>query len=98
MNIVRCISCDGYGWHTDEFTGEAADCTWCDGTGYLYEDANGVQQRIPAADYGKIAAQLEQLEQERLHEMGYTGKAKPPWEQSVRKGTRGGVHPNERED
>jgi len=96
-DIIRCMSCDGYGWHTDEFTGETEECDWCGGTGYVYQSADGVQTRIPAEDYGKVAAQLEQLEQERMHELGYTGEAKPPWEQDIRKGTKGGVHPDERD-
>lgn len=95
--IVRCISCDGYGWHEDDFTGDVEDCTWCNGTGYLYSDDNGVQRQIPHADYGKVADQLEQLERDRMREMGYTGEAKPPWEQNIRRGTKGGLHPDERD-
>ncbi|MEM6528148.1 MAG: hypothetical protein AAF653_07615 [Chloroflexota bacterium] len=98
MDIVRCMSCDGYGWHTDEFTGETEDCDWCGGTGYVYVTAEGVQQRIPASDYGRVADTLEKLEQARMRELGYTGEAKPPWEQNIRKGTRGGIHPEDRDE
>ena len=55
MQIVRCVSCEGYGWFEDEFTGEAADCDWCGGTGYVYRDDRGVDRRIPPADYGRVA-------------------------------------------
>lgn len=96
--IVRCISCDGYGWTADDFTGEAEDCAWCGRTGYVYADADGTQRRIPDADYPGVAAQLEALERDRLRELGYTGEAKRPWEQHIRRGTRGGQHPNARED
>lgn len=84
MEIVRCASCDGYGWLTDEFTGEAEDCDWCGGTGYVYRDAQGVDHRIPEADYGRVADILERLENERLREMGYTGGAKHPDDQAIR--------------
>lgn len=95
--VVRCASCDGYGWHTDEFTGEAEDCGWCGGIGYVYQGADGAQQPIPEQDYGKVADAVETLERDRMRELGYTGDAKPPWEQDVRKGTRGGQHPSERD-
>lgn len=95
-NIVRCLSCDGYGWHEDDFTGETEDCTWCGGTGYMYELADGTQQQIPDTDYGKVADQLEALEQQRMRELGYKGEAKPPWEQDIRRGTVGGIHPDDR--
>lgn len=85
MAIVRCVSCEGYGWHEDEFSGEVEDCDWCGGTGYVYRDANGVDHLIPPADYGRVAAALEALEGERLREMGYTGTAKHPDEQPIRK-------------
>lgn len=84
MQIVRCVSCDGYGWEIDDFSGEAVDCGWCDGTGYLYRDTAGVDHRIPAADYGRVQERLEQLEQTRLREMGYSGTAKHPDEQPIR--------------
>jgi DnaJ-class molecular chaperone len=80
--LVRCPSCDGYGWLDDEEGSE--ECGWCAGAGYVYRDASGVDRAIPPADYGRVAAQLEALEQERLREMGYSGEAKKPWEQAVR--------------
>lgn len=98
MTIVRCLSCEGYGWLEDDFTGEAADCDWCGGAGYVYRDEQGIDHKIPLADYGKVADTLEKLEQERLREMGYSGQAKKPWEQDIRKGTQGGVNPYEAED
>jgi hypothetical protein len=88
MQIVRCVSCDGYGWEIDDFTGDAVDCSWCNGTGYLYRDASGVDHRIPEADYGKVQAKLEQLEQTRMQEMGYSGTAKHPDEQPIRRSDR----------
>jgi hypothetical protein len=98
--IVRCPSCAGYGWQTDDFSGEDHEetCTWCNGAGYVYQDADGVQHRIPNADYGAAADKLEALERERLREIGYTGEAKRPWEQTIRRDTRGGLHPDERDD
>jgi hypothetical protein len=93
VNPVRCISCDGFGWLEDEFTGEQSDCDWCGGAGYVYRDAQGVDHKIPPADYARISAVLEILEEERLREMGYSGQAKKPWEQDVRKGTQGGENP-----
>lgn len=86
--IVRCVSCEGFGWFEDEFSGEAVDCDWCGGVGYAYRDANGVDRRIPPEDYGKVADTLEKLELQRMREMGYKGDAKKPWEQAVRKDTR----------
>lgn len=83
MEIVRCASCDGYGWFDDE-DGGTQDCEWCGGIGYTYRDENGVDKHIPAADYASVAERLEQLERERLREMGYTGEAKKPWEQKIR--------------
>lgn len=84
MDIVRCVSCDGYGWFQDELDGEVADCDWCGGTGYVYRDQRGVDHKIPERDYGRVAAALERLEAERLREMGYTGQAKHPDEQEIR--------------
>jgi hypothetical protein len=84
MDIVRCVSCDGYGWLTDEFSGETTDCDWCGGTGYVYRDLSGVDHRIPEAEYGQVADTLERLEGERLREMGYSGEAKHPDEQAIR--------------
>jgi hypothetical protein len=82
MQIVLCVSCEGYGWF-EEFD-EVSDCDWCGGAGYVYRDANNVDHKIPEADYGKVADQLEKLEADRMREMGYTGDAKKPWEQAIR--------------
>lgn len=85
-NIVRCPSCDGYGWISDEFGDEeTTDCDWCGGTGYIYRDEHGVDHAIPPADYGRVADQLEQLERERMREIGYTGEAKRMEDQEIRK-------------
>jgi hypothetical protein len=84
MEIVRCVSCDGYGWLTDEFSGETTDCDWCGGTGYVYRDVSGIDHPIPEAEYGQVADTLERLESERLREMGYSGEAKHPSEQAIR--------------
>jgi hypothetical protein len=82
--IVRCVSCDGFGWLEDEETGQVTDCEWCAGVGYVYRDEQGVDYRIPEGDYTAVAGTLEALEAERLREMGYTGGAKRPWEQAIR--------------
>ncbi len=82
MQIVRCVSCDGYGWF-EEFDA-VSDCDWCGGAGYVYRDASNVDRKIPEDDYGKVADQLEKLETERMREMGYSGAAKKPWEQAIR--------------
>lgn len=82
--IVACPSCEGYGWFEDEIVGEVEECDWCAGVGYIYRDANGVDHPIPPSDWGRVAEQLEKLESQRLHDMGYTGSAKKPWEQAVR--------------
>lgn len=84
LKIVQCVSCDGYGWFEDDFTGETTECDWCGGTGYVYRDAEGLDHRIPEADYGKVSAILEKLEEKRLQDMGYTGTAKHPDEQPIR--------------
>lgn len=84
MQIVRCVSCEGYGWF-EEDDGTSADCDWCGGAGYVYRDDSGVDHKIPEADYGRVADVLEQLEIERLREMGYTGQPKKPWEQAIRR-------------
>lgn len=76
MNIIECISCDGYGWYEDD-DDQIEDCAWCGGIGYTYRDEAGVDHRIPQSDYEKMASVLEQLEAERLRRLGYTGKAKP---------------------
>lgn len=85
MDIVRCVSCDGYGWFEDE--DEAQDCDWCGGVGYTYRDEGGVDRRIPPGDYPQVSDRLEQLEVERLRQIGYTGQARRPWEQAVRRRT-----------
>lgn len=82
--IVRCNSCDGYGWYEDPFTGESGDCDWCDGVGYVYR-IDGVDKKIPKAEYGAVADKLEQLEEARMRELGYTGDAKHPKDQAIRK-------------
>jgi hypothetical protein len=97
VSLSRCPSCDGVGWFEDELDGNVLDCDWCGGVGYVYRDAVGVDTRIPASDWGRLADQLEQLEAERMREMGYTGNAKKPWEQDIREGTKGGENPYERE-
>lgn len=84
MNIIQCPSCEGYGWQGDE-VGEAEYCDWCGGVGYVYLDLNGVNRRIPQADWEAVSERLEQLEAERLRRMGYSGEAKKPWEQAVRR-------------
>lgn len=100
INIVRCPSCDGYGWHDDDFTGETEECDWCAGVGYVYRDEAGVDRKIPATDLQNtaISGQLEALETQRLRDMGYTGKAKKPWQQDVRRGTQGGENPYNQND
>lgn len=82
--IVQCPSCEGYGWFNDEFDDSVVDCDWCNGTGYVYRDENNIDHRIPPEDYGKVAEILENLEQNRLQDMGYSGQAKHPNEQEVR--------------
>lgn len=89
MQIIRCVSCDGYAWVEDEDTGAVVDCDWCDGVGYVYRDAAGIDRRIPPADYGRVADTLEKLEIARLREIGYTGEAKKPWQQAIRGGADG---------
>lgn len=96
--IVRCISCDGYGWFEDGFTAQTEDCDWCDGIGYVYRADDGTDVKIPEADYGHVASILENLERERMREMGYEGEAKRPWEQNIRQGTQGGANPYHDDD
>ena len=91
--IVRCISCDGFGWFEDDFSGEVEDCDWCGGVGYVYRDDDNKDTRIPREDFETVAAKLERLETERMREMGYSGDAKKPWQQDVRKDTRLGHNP-----
>lgn len=95
MKIVRCPSCDGYGWNEDDFTGEEEDCTWCAGIGYVYRDDSQVDHKIPKNDLAKrdISETLEALDNQRMREIGYSGEAKKPWQQDIRKGTKGGINP-----
>lgn len=96
--IIRCVSCDGFGWFEDEFSGEAVDCDWCAGAGYVYRDGAGRDTPIPRADYASVADELERLELERLRELGYQGGARKPWQQAIRKDTRLGRNPYRDED
>ncbi len=82
--IVRCPSCDGYGWIDDWLEGEQ-DCDWCRGIGYVYRDRANADRPIPTEDLEQLADTLEKLELERLRELGYTGSAKKPWEQAIRR-------------
>jgi hypothetical protein len=84
--IMRCVSCDGYGWFEED--GVTEDCDWCGGIGYVYRDAAGVDHRIPESDYARVSDTLERLEAERLRELGYSGTAKHPNEQAIRKQNR----------
>lgn len=95
--LARCVSCDGFGWYEDEFSGEAEDCDWCAGVGYVFRDQGGRDLPIPKADYAAVAAELERLEVERLREMGYQGEAKKPWRQAIRKDTHLGRNPYSRD-
>jgi hypothetical protein len=82
MQIVRCVSCDGYGWLEDEEG--VINCSWCAGVGYVYRDERGIDHHIPPEDFEAVASTLETLETDRLREMGYTGGAKKPWQQAIR--------------
>jgi len=93
MKIVRCISCDGFGWFEDGFTGDVDDCDWCGGVGYVYRTDKKTDSRIPKTDFEQIAEELEELETERLRELGYQGQAKKPWHQDIRKGKELGKNP-----
>ena len=91
--IIRCASCDGFGWFDDEeFSDESEDCDWCGGVGYVYRHG-GRDHVIPRADYAAVADKLEALELERLREMGYQGNARKPWQQAIRKDTELGENP-----
>nr|PZN50058.1 MAG: hypothetical protein DIU68_18980 [Chloroflexota bacterium] len=81
--IVQCVSCDGYGWIDDE--GKAVDCDWCGGIGYVYRNERGLDRRIPTADLPYVSEELEALEAQRLRQLGYTGEARKPWEQAIRR-------------
>lgn len=92
MRVVRCISCDGFGWleaddaaEPSALDAEALECAWCGGVGYVYRDDAGHDHRIASADFDALTETLEELETERLREMGYTGTARKPWEQAIRK-------------
>jgi hypothetical protein len=84
MQIVRCVSCDGYGWVEDD-DGQGVDCDWCAGVGYVYRDDNGIDHPIPESDYPTVAEILERLEQERMRDLGYAGSSKHPREQEIRR-------------
>ncbi len=83
MEIVRCPSCEGYGWVSDLDDGDQ-DCTWCAGIGYVYRDERGADRPILASELPGLVEQLEALELVRLREIGYSGAAKKPWEQAIR--------------
>lgn len=91
-SILRCASCDGFGWFDDHFGGESAVCDWCAGVGYVYR-RDGRDSAIPKADFEAVADELERLEHERLRELGYQGAAKKPWQQKIRKDTQLGRNP-----
>ena len=82
MEIVRCVSCNGYGWLEENGTAEA--CDWCGGVGYVYRDAQMVDHHIPERDDTLIAGKLEELEAQRMRELGYTGQARHPDQQPIR--------------
>ena len=86
--IIQCPSCDGYGWLEDD--GQVEDCDWCAGVGYVYRESDGLNRRIPATDFEAVSDPLEALEAQRLRGMGYSGEAKKPWEQAVRRKGRSG--------
>ena len=78
--LVRCPSCDGYGWFAEESQQDRTeDCSWCGGIGYVQRDAGGVDRPIPSCRYAEVATELEQLDEARLRELGYSGapKARP---------------------
>ena len=95
--IIRCASCDGFGWFEDDDFSGAGDCDWCGGVGYVYRH-DGRDAIIPKRDYAAVADELEALELERLRDMGYQGAAKKPWQQQVRKHTRLGSDPYQAKD
>ena len=98
MKIARCASCDGFGWFEDDLSGQAEDCDWCGGIGYVYRDARGRDAPIPKGDFAAVADELERLEAERLREIGYRGSAKKPWQQVIRKGSQLGQNPYSADD
>ena len=83
MEIVRCMSCDGYGWFEED--GITEDCDWCGGIGYVYRDPARVDHQIPKADYDKVASVIDDLETQRMRDLGYTGEKKHPKDQEIRK-------------
>lgn len=91
--IIRCISCEGFGWFEDDFSGEVEECDWCKGVGYVYRDEDNKDSPIPPADFEAVHDELEQLETDRMRDMGYQGQAKKPWQQTIRKDTRLGQNP-----
>ena len=93
MDIVRCVSCEGFGWFEDDFSGEVEDCDWCRGVGYVYRDASGKDVSIPATDFENVSEELERLETQRMREIGYQGEARKPWQQAIRKNTTLGQDP-----
>ncbi len=93
MQIIRCISCNGFGSVEDDFTGEQEECDWCLGVGYVYRNQQDVDSPIPKGDYTKVSDELEKLETERMRELGYQGNAKKPWQQDIRKDTKLGEDP-----
>jgi hypothetical protein len=96
--IIRCISCDGFGWFEDDFTGDVQECDWCGGVGYVYKNENETHTHIPKTDFETVADELERLEIERLHQLGYQGQAKKPWQQDIRKNTNLGQNPYDEPD
>ncbi|NJO83578.1 MAG: hypothetical protein HC828_12680 [Blastochloris sp.] len=51
----------------------------------MYRDSHKIDRPIAPSDFEAVHDTLEHLEAERLREMGYTGDAKKPWEQAIRK-------------
>ena len=91
-SIIRCASCDGFGWFDDEFDGKSEGCDWCAGVGYVYHQ-DGRDLAIPQVDFEAVSDELERLEHERLRELGYQGAARKPWQQEIRKDTQLGRNP-----
>ena len=73
-SLAPCPSCEGYGWFESELDGSVADCDWCQGCGYVYRDAQGVDRAIPPEEYSRVAAELERLEAERSAQAGVYGE------------------------
>ncbi len=83
MEIVRCVSCDGYGWL--EENGMVEECDWCGSIGYVFRDAQRIDHQITEPNDPVIAEKLESLERQRMRELGYTGEARHPAEQQIRR-------------